>query len=1421
MTTNNPASDMGRELKMIAFYRTHPVIAAKDLLRVDLAVPQQAILRDMWFKNFVLVTAGRGTGKCVSGDTLIYTSNGVLAIESMGSKLNPISDLDTTIHGINGQEHTSKWYYDGIRETNDITTAFGFDIKATDEHKLVVWNSYAELEWKKSSDIRVGDRVVISRGANLWSSTDVCTKDEATLMGLLIGDGCFRCNKNLLGFTNGDREVRDIYTALGTSIFGYPPGHVETENRCDNLNYYHRDVWEKLTSLGIKNNTLSGDKEIPNSVMRSSKEVVVCFLRGLFEADGGVERDSFVSYCTKSIKLAKQVQMLLLNMGIVSSRRTKHVNYKGSKRPFEVIEITSENVDSYYNIIGFLSSRKNKSLLLAQGKKRNQNLDTVPNLEELFRKMWDRTRGTLSCTQRDIYKKYKNGYNNPTYSSLRQCIELYPFSDECKSSLIKIVEDNYLITSVCSISRGLNEVYDLVVPGTHSFVGNGFVNHNTFLNSVFACLWALLYPGQKVGLLAPSFRQAKMLFAEVEKRWHMAPLLQEATSRRPITASDRCYLEFRQAGFAAGSMIEAVPLGDGCLAPNTYITTDSGFTTFRNLIPVADVSKDEQVFEDRNLVWSPQGFLTSDEKYYNGIRPTIKVTTGSGRVVEGTCNHELKVSNGANFIWRRLDQLVVGDSLLLDTTPRWHSGTIEDDEDSCYALGLLLGDGCWTNKYRISFATKDYFLAGSLKKVFPRMYGVSDGVHYYIDGISIRSAWLSGWGIGFLYTKDKKIPQKALRAEKHKMAAIISGLFDTDGHVQISESKDGVGITVGFTNTSESLVDQLQYILTHFGINSYKTSRERNVKWNTCFELLVTGKDAVIFSNEIGFRLKRKQCLLESAINKKTRFFNAGDYIPNIKEEALVLREALDLKSTSLTVSEKSLIRPSVLSTMRSISRNRLCLLLKAAGQCGVSSSLSLFSNANIRFDTVVSTVGSEAQTYDIHVPKEHVYTASGFVSHNSKIRGARYYAILADEFAQIPEDIFNTVILPMGATVADPMANVHRIAKQKALIKSGHATAADFGKRQDNKVIVTSSAFYQFNHMYQTMINYEEAIRRGEDQYAVHTVSFRDMPEGFLSEENLRNSQLKLSRIEFRMEYEAIWEADSSGVFKASLISKCQSNANHSISIKGNSGSEYVLGVDPARASDAFALCLIEIGPINKVVAAWEYYQNVFPKMSQTIIDICNTYNVVAVHMDAGAGGGGLAMKDLLFEEERWGSGLRLVDVDEEDHKHLPGRHILHMFQPSPRANAEAVFASLNLMEKDLLSLPQRPQPKTTSVEAMSELEEAEGIYETVVKMTRQLMLIEVSESRSGMAHFDVPTGGGHAAQKKDLFTSFILASKMAYDLMLSEDESSGILEVGIVSKRKSFQIPTTKEQLSDSLVVSQVPMNSWPFKKKFKPGL
>ncbi len=430
------------------------------------------------------------------------------------------------------------------------------------------------------------------------------------------------------------------------------------------------------------------------------------------------------------------------------------------------------------------------------------------------------------------------------------------------------------------------------------------------------------------------------------------------------------------------------------------------------------------------------------------------------------------------------------------------------------------------------------------------------------------------------------------------------------------------------------------------------------------------------------------------------------------------------------------------------------------------------------------------------------------------KIRGARYYCIIADEFAQIPSDIFNSVIRPMGATVADPMENVERIERIERLIKTGKAKREDFEEKAGNKIVMSSSAYFTFNHMHETLRNYEAAVAGGDNKYAVHTVSYRDMPKGFLDEDNIRNARANMSRLQFNMEYEALWEADSAGVFKASLIEQCRKLGTHTVALRGESGKQYILGVDPARAADGFALCMLEMGSPHKVVGAWEFYNQNFPDMADFIIKLCDLFNVVAVHMDAGAGGGGLAVKDLLAEEKRYTSRC-LLDTEDETTMGLNGRRILHLFHPSPTSNAEAVYASLALMEKGLMAMPKAPQTVLTDFQ---DLDVKEEVFETVQKMLRQLMLIEISQSKNGVAHFDVPAGGGHGTQKKDLYSSYILAAKKAYDLTMHYQETAGILEFGIL---ENLRLPTGPGQvvLNSHLGVTNSPVNSWAFRKTFKP--
>ena len=67
----------------------------------------------------------------------------------------------------------------------------------------------------------------------------------------------------------------------------------------------------------------------------------------------------------------------------------------------------------------------------------------------------------------------------------------------------------------------------------------------TFLQAVLACLKALLYPGHKVGLIAPTFRQSKMIFDECSRLYQRSPILRDACEKKPTQQSDNCYIKFK------------------------------------------------------------------------------------------------------------------------------------------------------------------------------------------------------------------------------------------------------------------------------------------------------------------------------------------------------------------------------------------------------------------------------------------------------------------------------------------------------------------------------------------------------------------------------------------------------------------------------------------------------------------------------------------------------------------------------------------------------------------------------------------------------------------------------------------------------------------------------------------------------------
>lgn len=364
-----------------------------------------------------------------------------------------------------------------------------------------------------------------------------------------------------------------------------------------------------------------------------------------------------------------------------------------------------------------------------------------------------------------------------------------------------------------------------------------------------------------------------------------------------------------------------------------------------------------------------------------------------------------------------------------------------------------------------------------------------------------------------------------------------------------------------------------------------------------------------------------------------------------------------------------------------------------------------------------------------------------------SKIRGSRFYLICLDELAQIPDKTLDMVIRPMGATTMEPMENVRRLERQRRLIDKGFATEDDFEENTVNKMVMTSSGYYKFNHMWRRMRDYWSQMKNDGDEastYAVHQIPYWDLPEGFSDTGNIAEAKRVMSSSEFRMEYEADMISDSEGFFKASLLEECTRNSGFSVELRGDPQASYVLGMDPNQGGSASCgVVLIKMGPVNKIVNVIELKKNTTQGMASFVQEICDSYNIMRIFMDKG--GGGKAICDLL--EDGYDGKDPIIDRNNDDHRHMKGRHILEMVVFNPAWISDSNFTTLSMLEDKKLSFPEPP---------VSTLDAHAVVYDNIQKLKSQMLNIIVTQTTSGLLHFDTPTKG----QNKDLYSAIILAA-------------------------------------------------------------
>jgi len=446
--------------------------------------------------DLVFATGVAGTGKCVAENSLVLTERGMIEIGTLGSRANvgeqpPIS---IGVHGLDGAEQASHIYSGGESATLRITTRFGYSIETTPEHPLLVRDADGLMKWRRADALRLGDVLTLQRGQRRFggsvavdftyrpiqpwgdSSRKVTLErvDEqfAYFMGVVTGDGCLTA-RNYVSVTSLDPEILAEFDAvakrLGLHVYVNVDAHVIASSQ----------LYRLLDYLGMSLGKAE-TKHIPWSILQSPEPVVRAFLRGLFDTDGSMDGyRNVVEFATVSAQLAREVHIALLNFGVVASRSLKRGRYAGQPHISHRLTIAGAEFERFYELVGFTLLRKCRAERLPD---RNSNVDLIPYVNGALANAIHTT--TLTRAEHQRLADYRRGSRRPSYPKLQEMIDLLELRNAQEISLAPlrdILHQRLLFLEIIEMSPSRSRVYDLTVPGTHSFVANGFVNHNSFL----------------------------------------------------------------------------------------------------------------------------------------------------------------------------------------------------------------------------------------------------------------------------------------------------------------------------------------------------------------------------------------------------------------------------------------------------------------------------------------------------------------------------------------------------------------------------------------------------------------------------------------------------------------------------------------------------------------------------------------------------------------------------------------------------------------------------------------------------------------------------------------------------------------------------------------------------------------------------
>jgi recombination protein RecA len=337
-----------------------------------------------------------------------------------------------------------------------------------------------------------------------------------------------------------------------------------------------------------------------------------------------------------------------------------------------------------------------------------------------------------------------------------------------------------------------------------------------------------------------------------------------------------------------------IPEPGKCIPADTYIWTDRGLQTIEEIFDRADQNA-SCTNRTTNVSSTPISAVNEDGRRedtvgltHNYKRKIWEVTLSSGRTLEATARHPIRVINNQGWIvWRNIEDLKPGDivvsALFGAEVSRTRTSNLTCDEAEF--MGYLVSDGTLSWKNCVGHSNKDDDVRTRIAELTKKLFGLDVKVYGQVESRlgskRVRQKLAEDYGLKYTTAEGKCIPEIVRNAHPEVQRSFLGAYFDGDGHF----APDG---SAEIVSASRDVAEVKQHMLYGFGIPCTMSPKTVDGYDQTYWRLYLGTKAVNRFIRKIGVYSKRrqKQVMNRSAGSRctyATRVPNTGGLVDSLR----------------------------------------------------------------------------------------------------------------------------------------------------------------------------------------------------------------------------------------------------------------------------------------------------------------------------------------------------------------------------------------------------------------------------------------------------------------------------------------------------------------------------------------------------------